>query len=177
MSITLIKTATKFTFAHWPVKERRTNCVSYHFINIWLGGRNISFDIQTKFFILFCYFFVIFITEKNDRFIEKIHKVEMYWHHFIWLLYLVICHFGKKCSTLLKFLKWPHTAAMWRSVNPSLFLNFSFAVQYRGSPRNAHIGTWESRVTWNSRKWVQIPVSGVKSHLRGVPHLHIICMY
>ena len=110
-----------------PVKERRTNYVSYHFrffMKIWLGGKNISFDIQTKVFILFCYLFVIFTTEKNDRFSEKIHKLEMYWHHFIWLLYLVICHFGKKCSTLLKFLKWPHTAAMWRSVNPSLFLNF-----------------------------------------------------
>ena len=87
------------------VNESRPNYVSYHFIfflKIWLGGWNISFDKQSKASILFCYFFVILLTGSNDRFSEKIHKLEIYQHHFTWLLYLVICHFGKNCRTRLK---------------------------------------------------------------------------
>ena len=87
------------------VNESRPNYVSYHFIfflKIWLGGWNIRFHKHSKVSILFCYFLVILLTGSNDRFSEKIHKSEMYEHHFTWLLYLVICHFGKNCSTRLK---------------------------------------------------------------------------
>ena len=134
------------------VNESRPNYVSYHFIfflKISLDGWNISFDKQSKVFILFCYFFVILLTGSNDRFSEKIQTLEMYYHHFTWLLYLVICHFGKNCSkrlkisemtiysshlyfwifiwsTILTCLKdWIFTVAMWSGVKPSLFLGFT----------------------------------------------------
>ena len=134
------------------VNESRPNYVSYHFIfslKIWLGGWNIRFDKHSKVSILFCYFFVILLTGSNDRFSEKIHKLEMDSHHFTWLLYSIICHFGKNYSTRLKisemtiysrhlyfwviiwstiltyFKDWIFIVAIWSGVKPSLFLGFT----------------------------------------------------
>ena len=96
-----------FTFAHlncgsqWE-QIRLCKLSFIFFLKIWLDGWNISFDKQSKVFILFCYFFVILLTGSNHRFSEKIQTLEMYYHHFTWLLYLVICHFGKNCSKRLK---------------------------------------------------------------------------
>ena len=99
--------------------------------------------------ILFCYFFVILFTGNNGRFSEKIHKLEMSWHHFTWLLYLVICHLCKNCSTRLKnsemtiysshlyfwifiwstiltcLRNWIFIVAMWSGVKPCSFLGFT----------------------------------------------------
>ena len=102
-SITLLKKQINLLLPIWivAVNESRPNYVSYHFIfflKIWLGG----FDKQPKVSISFCYFFVILLTGSNHRFSEKIQTLEMYYHHFTWLLYLVICHFGKNCSKRLK---------------------------------------------------------------------------
>ena len=135
------------------VNESRPNYVSYHFIffseNLvrWLKYKILV--LTSKVSILFCCFFVILFTGNNDRFSEKIHKLEMYWHHFTWLLYLVICHFGKNCSTRLKisemtiysshlyfwiliwstiltcFKNWIFIVAMWSGVKPSLFWGFT----------------------------------------------------
>jgi len=135
------------------VNESRPNYVSYHFIffseNLvrWLKYKILV--LTSKVSILFCCFFVILFTGNNDRFSEKIHKLEMYWHHFTWLLYLVICHFGKNCSTRLKisemtiysshlyfwiliwstiltyFKNWIFIVAMWSGVKPSLFWEFT----------------------------------------------------
>ena len=135
------------------VNESRPNYVSYHFIffseNLvrWLKYKILV--LTSKVSILFCCFFVILFTGNNDRFSEKIHKLEMYWHHFTWLLYLVICHFGKNCSTRLKisemtiysshlyfwiliwstiltyFKNWIFIVAIWSGVKPSLFWEFT----------------------------------------------------
>ena len=135
------------------VNKSRPNYVSYHFIffseNLvrWLKYKILV--LTSKVSILFCCFFVILFTGNNDRFSEKIHKLEMYWHHFTWLLYLVICHFGKNCSTRLKisemtiysshlyfwiliwstiltyFKNWIFIVAMWSGVKPSLFWEFT----------------------------------------------------
>ena len=135
------------------VNESRPNYVSYHFIffseNLvrWLKYKILV--LTSKVSILFCCFFVILFTGNNDRFSEKIHKLEMYWHHFTWLLYLVICYFGKNCSTRLKisemtiysshlyfwiliwstiltyFKNWIFIVAMWSGVKPSLFWEFT----------------------------------------------------
>ena len=135
------------------VNESRPNYVSYHFIffseNLvrWLKYKILV--LTSKVSILFWCFFVILFTGNNDRFSEKIHKLEMYWHHFTWLLYLVICHFGKNCSTRLKisemtiysshlyfwiliwstiltyFKNWIFIVAIWSGVKPSLFWEFT----------------------------------------------------
>ena len=74
----------------------------------------------TKDFILllFCH------PGSSHRFSEKIQKLEMFYHHFTWLLYLVICHFGNNCSKRLKI------SEMTIYIAAIFIFGFLFEVQY-----------------------------------------------